>query len=108
MMLLYSSGNPGLLDFYPPFLSAIRDKDTSGKLAILAHGHIGHTPGLGNIDSSSDASRYCLTAQLQSAIEAFDALRSAFGSNTRIILVGHSMGSWIALQVTFELLHACQ
>jgi pimeloyl-ACP methyl ester carboxylesterase len=92
-------GNPGLVGFYSPFLSAIRDKASSTKLAILAHAHVGHTPGIGNQDEW-DAQHYGLTTQIQNAVEAFDTVKSTFGSNTKVILVGHSVGSWFALQVS--------
>ena len=95
--LLFIPGNPGLVEFYTPFLSALHGKDTSSRLAILAHAHLNHTPlsspHLNAIDHS-------LTSQVQSAIEAFDALRSEFGNNTKLILVGHSVGSWISTQVS--------
>lgn len=90
-------GNPGLLGFYPPFLSAIQEKASSAKLAIFAHAHIGHTPGIGEVQR--DASSYGLSTQVQSAVEAFDAVRLAFGSQTKVILLAHSIGSWFALQV---------
>jgi len=90
------SGNPGLLDFYIPFLSSIYKKDTSGRLAILAHAHVGHTPGVGN--STFDQGSVSLVVQIQSAVAAFDALTAAF-STANIIVVGHSVGAWISLQV---------
>lgn len=94
--LLFIPGNPGLVEFYTPFLSALHDKDASSRLAILAHAHLNHTP----LPSSHlNAADHSLTAQVQSAIEAFDALRSEFGNNTKLILVGHSVGSWISTQV---------
>jgi pimeloyl-ACP methyl ester carboxylesterase len=95
--LLFVPGNPGLVEFYTPFLSALHDKDASSRLAILAHAHLNHTP----LPSSHlNAADHSLTAQVQSAIEAFDALRSEFGNNTKLILVGHSVGSWISTQVS--------
>ncbi|KII94198.1 hypothetical protein PLICRDRAFT_50181 [Plicaturopsis crispa FD-325 SS-3] len=97
-VLLFIPGNPGLNDLYTLFLSTIRDKDSSGKLAILAHSHIGHTPSVG-IDDPKSEKAYGLAAQVQNALYAFDALRSTFGSNIKIIVVGHSVGSWVSLQV---------
>lgn len=94
-----SSGNPGLLGFYLPFLTAIQDKASSTNLAILAHAHIGHTPGI-NSESDMDASIYGLTNQVQNAIEAFDAIKSTFSQKTKVVLLGHSIGSWFALQAS--------
>lgn len=92
-------GNPGLLGFYPPFLSAIQDKASSAKLAILAHAHVGHTPGIGD-EFQRDAASYGLITQVQSAVEALDAVKLSFGSKTKIVLLAHSIGSWFALQVS--------
>lgn len=98
---MYFSGNPGLLDFYTPFLSALRDKVPSARrLAILAHAHAGHTPGLG--DGDLDARRSTVTIQAQNAIEAFDAVKLAFGSSVKVLLIGHSVGCWVALQVSIK------
>ncbi|EAU92717.2 hypothetical protein CC1G_01762 [Coprinopsis cinerea okayama7 len=93
-VLLFVPGNPGLIEFYTPFLEALYNRDTSGRLAILAHAHIGHTPGVGSAKSD-----HGLTSQVQSAIEAFDALQSAYPADTKIVLIGHSVGSWICSQV---------
>jgi hypothetical protein len=68
------------------------------KLAILAQAHVGHTPGVDD-PSERNAGHYCLTTQIQNAVEAFDAVKSTFGANTKILVLGHSIGSWIALQV---------
>jgi hypothetical protein len=92
-------GNPGLLGFYPPFLTAIHEKASSAKLAILAHAHVGHTPGVGDQDER-DAQRYDLKIQIQNAVEAVDALKSTFGANAKVLVVAHSIGSWFALQVS--------
>jgi hypothetical protein len=92
-------GNPGLLDFYTPFLSTLHDKDSTAKLAIFAHSHIGHTPGVQNDNFSHSTLNHGLTTQVQSAIEAFDAIKTAFGAHTKVVIVGHSVGAWISLQV---------
>lgn len=94
-----SPGNPGLLDFYSPFLTALQDKDLTENLAILAHAHIDHTPGVYN--DTTPHSRHSLDSQVQSAIEAFDALASEFAP-ARVMIIGHSVGSWVALQVSFR------
>jgi alpha/beta superfamily hydrolase len=61
-------------------------------LVILAHSHLGHTPGI-------QASHTGLDFQVQSAIEAFDALKSFYTPSAKIVLVGHSVGSWVCTQV---------
>lgn len=86
------------MGFYPPFLTAIQDKASSTKVAILAHAHLGHTPGVDE-GGDIDAGRFGLTNQIQNAIEALDAVKTTFGSNTKVVILGHSIGSWFALQV---------
>jgi hypothetical protein len=97
-------GNPGLLGFYPPFLTAIHK--ASAKLAILAHAHIGHTPGVGD-KTDWNPQRYGLATQIRNAVEAFDAVKLTFGPSTKVILLGHSIGSWFALQVVSQIICLC-
>ncbi|EIN14548.1 hypothetical protein PUNSTDRAFT_80998 [Punctularia strigosozonata HHB-11173 SS5] len=101
-VLLFIPGNPGLVGFYAPFLQEIWDAAKfSGKhLAILAHGHLGHTPFKFESDQQiSIKHNISLAAQVASATEAFDAIRSHFGAKCEILLVGHSVGAWITMQV---------
>ncbi|KAJ7932576.1 hypothetical protein B0H13DRAFT_1956063 [Mycena leptocephala] len=88
-VFLFIPGNPGLIKFYTEFLTLLHGKHP--RLAIFGHAHLGHTP---NVPSRA----YSLRAQIESAIEAVDAIRVALGS-VKIILSGHSIGAWIALQV---------
>ncbi|KAF7967560.1 hypothetical protein HWV62_33941 [Athelia sp. TMB] len=94
----YPPGNPGLLGFYPDFLSTIHEKASSVRLAILAHAHVGHTPGIEGT-GGYDARRYDLPTQIHSAVEALDAVKAAFGAKTKVVILGHSIGSWFTLQV---------
>ncbi|KAF7339620.1 Lipid droplet-associated hydrolase [Mycena sanguinolenta] len=88
-VFLFVPGNPGLLTFYTEFLSTLHAKHP--RSAIFAHAHLGHTPGI-------PTREYSLSAQIESAIEAVDAIRLAFGT-AKIVLSGHSVGAWVALQV---------
>ena len=96
---MYWSGNPGLVEFYAPFLSSLQEREASARLAILAHGHLNHTTLPEVEHNTSDCS---LVAQVQSAIEAFDALKTEFGNGTELFLIGHSVGAWIASQVCYS------
>ncbi|KXN85673.1 hypothetical protein AN958_10856 [Leucoagaricus sp. SymC.cos] len=96
--LLLSSRNPGLLDFYTPFLTALQDKDITENLAVLAQAHIDHTPGI--YKHTSPHSRHSLSAQVQNAIQLFDAALAEF-SPARVMLIGHSVGAWVSLQASF-------
>ncbi|KDQ63374.1 hypothetical protein JAAARDRAFT_29400 [Jaapia argillacea MUCL 33604] len=100
-VILFIPGNPGLLGFYPPFLSDIhaRARSSSTPLAILAHSHIGHSPGVEDTETRYTLDSVGLTAQVASAIEAVDLIKDTFGNNTKIVVIGHSVGSWITLKV---------
>ncbi|KAG0008664.1 hypothetical protein BGZ80_003197 [Entomortierella chlamydospora] len=58
--------------------------------------HLGHSGG----SHITDPSRmYSLDEQVASKIAIVDRLREMYPVGTRFILAGHSMGSWLALQV---------
>ncbi|ETW86912.1 Esterase/lipase/thioesterase, partial [Heterobasidion irregulare TC 32-1] len=98
-VLLFIPGNPGLLGFYVPFLSAIWKGSAPG-LAILAHSYIGHTPGIEPVTGRKrSASTVGLHVQIQTIIEVLDDIVVTFGTGTKVVLVGHSVGSWLTLQV---------
>ncbi|KAK0456622.1 hypothetical protein EV421DRAFT_78417 [Armillaria borealis] len=91
-VILFKPGNPGLVEFYVPFLSVIREKYHSNNLAILAHSHLGHSFAL-------PYSHCGLSSQVQGGIEAVDALVGYYGKSVRIVIITHSIGCWISLQV---------
>ncbi|KAI0785468.1 hypothetical protein BC629DRAFT_1517247 [Irpex lacteus] len=90
--LIFVTGNPGLLDFYTPFLTAIHDK-AGGELSILGHALIGHTTGIDL--PNGDNSGASLTAQVEGLIEIVDAVKPHY---EKLTVAGHSMGSWLTLQ----------
>ena len=83
-----------MIDFYTPFLTALHDK-VGGQISIFGHALTGHTP---DIEQPSTFVSTSLTAQLDGAVEIVDAVKS---THTTIVIAGHSVGSWIALQVFF-------
>ena len=85
-----------MLDFYAPFLSHLHAKDSTGTLAILAHAHIGGTPDVGVSTRYGHSGN--LAMQVDSALEAYDALGEAYPT-AKIIIIAHSVGAWISLQV---------
>ncbi|KAI0936744.1 hypothetical protein AcV5_004807 [Taiwanofungus camphoratus] len=97
-VLIFIPGNPGLIEFYTPFLTAIHKKTDNG-IAILAHAHLGHSPAISQDNSYQNAPSVSLTSQVAGAIEVVDSVKSAFGRAVRIVVTGHSVGAWIALQV---------
>ncbi|KAJ6604477.1 hypothetical protein DFH09DRAFT_1122824 [Mycena vulgaris] len=92
-IFFFIPGNPGLVGFYTQFLNSVHSKHPG--LAIFAHAHLAHTP---SVQAGKPNGAIGLVAQVQSAIEALDAVRAVFGQ-TKIIISGHSVGAWIALQV---------
>ncbi|KAF7320272.1 hypothetical protein MKEN_00811800 [Mycena kentingensis (nom. inval.)] len=86
-ILLFIPGNPGFADFYVPFFTSLMEHNP--RLGVIARGHLGH--------SGHACSEHGLTAQVQSAIEMLDAIRAS--TPVPIVLAGHSVGAWIALQV---------
>lgn len=70
----------------------------SDTFAILAHSLIGH--GL-FLPCPSDPKLYSLAGQVDAAVATFDLVRKEYPDpEVRICLMGHSIGSWIALQVS--------
>ena len=92
------SGNPGLLDFYVPFLDAIYHQtkfSTSSTVAIFAHAHLGLSSYIGGDRAfPGDISSVNLPAQIQAHVEFLDELLAAYGPETSVLLVGHSIGTW--------------
>jgi hypothetical protein len=110
-------GNPGLLEFYVPFLDAIYrsvNSDPSSRtssspssssttsVTIFAHSHLGLSSYIrfGNSDRSRywpEKSSVALRAQIQAHLEFLDELLVAYGDDptTRVLLVGHSIGCWL-------------
>jgi hypothetical protein len=91
-----SPGNPGLVDFYIPFLSAIYEKLISTNVAILARAHLDHAPQI--LEHSRHPPSHGLTIQIESLIEILDSILYNY-TKTRIVVIGHSVGAWISLQV---------
>ncbi|ELU38814.1 alpha/beta hydrolase family domain-containing protein [Rhizoctonia solani AG-1 IA] len=100
-LLLFIPGNPGLVEFYTEFLEHLHHTFNIARthLAILVRGHIGHAPGLPTENGSWSVG---LDSQVTSAIELYDSARDFYGPNTKIILAGHSVGSWIVAQWLFH------
>jgi pimeloyl-ACP methyl ester carboxylesterase len=91
------SGNPGLLDFYVPFLDAIYhevNSSTSSPVTIFAHAHLGLSSYIGGNRSFLDTSSVSLPAQIQAHLEFLDELLASYGPETNVLLVGHSIGAW--------------
>lgn len=91
------------MEYYTPFLAALHEK-AEKKIAILAHGHLGHSPTILRGDNYKDESSISLTAQVESAIEAAQTLHDTY-PQAQLVITGHSMGCWVALQVTHRTIY---
>ncbi|KAF8973573.1 hypothetical protein BDZ97DRAFT_1775751 [Flammula alnicola] len=98
-LLYFIPGNPGLVDFYRPFLSEIHANQASSNFAVIAKAHLDHYPGIQNKGDARYRPEESLTIQVQSSLELLGAITSFYTKKLRIIIVGHSVGSWISLQV---------
>jgi len=115
-VLLFVPGNPGLVDFYIPFLSALQERyqalvpeGKASQISIVAKAHLGHSPTLfASGCNKSGQTRTDLISQVESVVQIYDTIRqhhtnpepkSQTPQATRVILVGHSVGAWISLQV---------
>lgn len=116
-VLLFIPGNPGVVDYYTPYLDTIyHSRECAGSVEILAVGHRGHTA----LEETSEEERGAshkwqkegtsLQAQVRHKVEVVKAIRKAYPRSDRdddedvkIIIVGHSVGAWIGLRVLEEM-----
>ncbi|KAI0301380.1 hypothetical protein BC826DRAFT_949383 [Russula brevipes] len=108
-VLLFIPGNPGLLDFYVPFLDAIHRGATShspgspeSPVTIFAHAHLGLSSYIDGGDGTSaypETAHVALPAQIQAHLEFLDELLAAHAPTTRVLLVGHSIGAWFVQEM---------
>jgi alpha-beta hydrolase superfamily lysophospholipase len=90
-------GNPGLAEFYIPFLTILQEgcyKSGLRGLAIIAKSHLGHSPSLPDGAPKSNS----LFAQVAAIEEICDAIHREY-PDCKLILASHSIGSWITMQV---------
>ncbi|KAK1924160.1 hypothetical protein DB88DRAFT_489275 [Papiliotrema laurentii] len=99
---LFILGNPGLLNYYVPFLNSLHALLPPSH-AILSTSHIGHTPGL-----SAPSEPLSLSHQLEAKLELVQSLRDSLdtwsaeaqqGERPRLSLMGHSVGSWFVCEL---------
>ena len=88
--------NPGIPGWYIEFINTIRQEASSSSLAFLAVGHIGHAYDL---PQPEDIRSLSLQSQVEAARYTQNALLEAF-PNASLILAGHSIGGYIAMEVS--------
>ncbi|KAK8864310.1 hypothetical protein IAR55_001557 [Kwoniella newhampshirensis] len=100
-LTIFVLGNPGLLGYYPPFLSHLHSL-LPPTHAILATSHIGQSTVVSSPEQPLD-----LLAQLESKVELvthvrhyLDAWAQERGQDRpRLAMMGHSVGAWLSCEV---------
>ncbi|ORY86332.1 hypothetical protein BCR37DRAFT_218035 [Protomyces lactucae-debilis] len=100
-ILMFIPGNPGIVDYYGPFFTAL--KEHHKQLQIYAYNHVGFTSNPTK-SLKLPPHQINLDAQIAHAIDRFDALLlahkgSAGSQQPQIYLAGHSVGAYIACKV---------
>ncbi|BGP15399.1 hypothetical protein JCM10213v2_003367 [Rhodosporidiobolus nylandii] len=99
--LVFVPGNPGLVSYYPSFLSSLRAALPSPlreNTEIYAIGHLGHStsprPGGGGFAPKEQAS---LEEQVEDKVRFLEELKRE--GKRRVVMLGHSIGGWVGLQI---------
>lgn len=96
-------GNPGLIDYYLPFLSHLHSllPESHG---LICTSHIGHEPHL--IAPSRPAgletlleTKFELVSALRSTLDAWATEADGRRSRPKLVLMGHSLGGWLVCEV---------
>ncbi|KAI0490202.1 hypothetical protein F4859DRAFT_508010 [Xylaria cf. heliscus] len=114
VLIFFVPGNPGLIGYYEPFLSALRDllDATTSLNAISFHIHGQNLAGFTDEDHEPFTSRrkpYDLEYQIQHILKTVSGLRIGSGpkqgqSYDHVLLMGHSVGAYIALETCHRVL----
>jgi len=111
VLIFFITGNPGLVDYYEPFLSTLRtlldENPRPRPQPVSFHVYGRNLAGFDDADHepfSADRPPHDLEFQIQHVLSALDALTvEAAGPRhgtpfDRVILVGHSVGAFITLE----------
>ncbi|KAI1145186.1 hypothetical protein F4825DRAFT_267716 [Nemania diffusa] len=112
VLIFFVPGNPGLIGYYAPFLSWLRDLlDANASLdALTFHIHGQNLAGFTDTDHAPftpERKPHNLEHQIQHILRAARGLRIAAPGSARhggrydhVLLIGHSVGAYIALEVS--------
>ncbi|KAI0123984.1 hypothetical protein BJ170DRAFT_68671 [Xylariales sp. AK1849] len=114
VLVFFISGNPGLIDYYEPFFSSLRQLIDSSSVAKSTRFHI-YGQDLAGFDDNDhkpfnrDNRPHDVEYQIAHSLESLSSLRIDQGPKQGkpyddVLLIGHSVGSYIALQIFHKLL----
>lgn len=96
--LLFIPGNPGLCDYYVAYLTALHrlvNRDSEA-LEIFCPSQLGHDP----LSSTQPAKFVSLDEQVENKARILETISTRWsGDRPRVILSGHSIGAWMAMEV---------
>lgn len=105
LVLVFIPGNPGLVSYYDSFLTTLQSSlpnEIKETTEIYAVGHLGHSlkgEKEGMVKGFKPSQQASLEEQVESKIEFVDELKGKYGDDVKIMVMGHSIGSWVCLQV---------
>lgn len=105
LILFFITGNPGLIEYYRTFLTlcydSLRSKFPPLSIQVYGTSLKGFEVGNAIIGGKDEGGPYNLEHQIVHIEEALNRVirRQPSGAKMRVILVGHSVGSYILLEV---------
>ncbi|KAI3325261.1 hypothetical protein HD806DRAFT_521550 [Xylariaceae sp. AK1471] len=114
VLIFLVPGNPGLVGYYDPFLSALRDQIDSNTSLNTVNFHIYGQNLAGFTDKdhepfTSSQKPYDLEFQIEHTLNALSSLRIDSGPRQgqpyqHVLLIGHSVGAYIVLEICHRML----
>ncbi|GJN89534.1 hypothetical protein Rhopal_002521-T1 [Rhodotorula paludigena] len=106
LLLLFVPGNPGIVHYYRAFLEALRDAlppDLRVATEMSIIGHLRHTPDAKDDRGYKPTDQPTLEEQVIDKVTYIEllAVQHKLGreGSPKLVVLGHSLGSWIALQL---------
>jgi pimeloyl-ACP methyl ester carboxylesterase len=87
-LVLFIPGNPGLISYYTDYLTRLQGL-SNNQLDVYAISHLGHT-----MNSPRSHGIASLAEQIDSKLAFFKTLPG----DLPVVLIGHSLGTWIGVQ----------
>ncbi|TPX64733.1 hypothetical protein SpCBS45565_g05654 [Spizellomyces sp. 'palustris'] len=92
LVVVVVPGNPGVIDYYETFLNVIYEC-CNEMVDIIGVQHLGHS-------SAVDHDRnFSVKDQVNHKIALLDLITEKYGKDMKIVLMGHSFGAWVSVQM---------